>query len=204
MQLSPGGVDSYTFKFIILGDSAVGKSCIISRFRDGQFNTLHDATIGVNFSSQMMHIGTAELKLQLWDTAGQEIYRSITRAYYRDSNCAILVCDLTKPDTFTSLSGWVKDVQTLAPPSCKIALVGHKADLDREVIDETLRNLAEQIGCPVFETSARTGQNISQLFEECTMMVYTAVTLEESSRSKLEELPLPQSEDIQRKRQKCC
>jgi small GTP-binding protein len=197
-------VDSYTFKFIILGDSAVGKSCIISRFCDGQFSSSHDATIGVSFSSQTMHIGTAELKLQLWDTAGQEIYRSITRSYYRDSHCAILVCDLTKHDTFTSLSGWVKDVQTLAPPNCKIVLVGNKADLDREVPVESLKALAEQIGCPFFETSARTGHNINPLFEECSMLVYTDATQEKSLRTKLEEQP-PQGPDLgQKDKPQCC
>jgi small GTP-binding protein len=198
------GVDFYTFKFIIIGDSAVGKSCIVSRFCDGQFSSSHDTTIGVSFSSQTMHIGTAELKLQLWDTAGQEIYRSITRSYYRDSHCAILVCDLTKHDTFTSLLGWVKDVQALAPPNCKIVLVGNKADLDREVPVESLRTLAEQIECPFFETSARTGQNINPLFEECAMLVYTAVTQERSLRTKLEEQPPPRSDLVQKDKQQCC
>jgi small GTP-binding protein len=194
--------DFFTFKFIILGDSAVGKSCIISRFRDGVFSSSHDSTIGVNFSTQTMHLDTAELRLQLWDTAGQEIYRSITRSYYRDSHCAIIVCDLTKRETFTSVSGWIKDVRTLAPPNCKIALAGNKADLPREVPEEALKALAEKAGCPCFETSAQTGQNINALFEECAMMVYTDVSQNRAAEGEQEEDAAP--ELAVREARKCC
>jgi Ras-related protein Rab-2A len=166
----------FTFKFIMVGDTAVGKSCIISRFRSNHFTTLHDVTVGVTFTNQTINIGTAEVKLQLWDTAGQEIYRSITRAYYRDSDCAIVVCDLTKPATFRSMSAWVRDVRTLAPERCKIVVVGNKLDLERSVTSDELRAFAEQFQCPVFETSAKTGENVRVLFEECAMLVFTDVS----------------------------
>jgi Ras-related protein Rab-2A len=169
-----------TFKFIMVGDTAVGKSCIISRFRDRRYTTTHDATIGVNFTNQTMHIGTTEVKLQLWDTAGQEIYRLITRSYYRDSHCAIVVCDLTKPDTFRSLSNWIEDVRTLAPQHCKVVIVGNKIDLERQVTTEELSNFARTVDCPVFETSAKTGENVHAMFEECAMLVYTDVSRLES------------------------
>jgi Ras-related protein Rab-2A len=165
----------FTFKFIFVGDTAVGKSCIISRFRDNHFTTQHDVTVGVTFTNQTMHIGTAEVKLQLWDTAGQEIYRSITRAYYRDSDCAIVVCDLTKPETFRSMSAWIKDVRTLAPDRCKIVLVGNKIDLERRVTTDELKGLAERVDCLVFETSAKTGENVRVLLEECAMLVFADV-----------------------------
>jgi Ras-related protein Rab-2A len=165
--------DVHTFKFIILGDSAVGKSCIISKFRDDQFSQTHDVTVGVTFTNQMMHIGTAELRIQLWDTAGQEIYRSITRSYYRDSHCAIIVCDLTKHETFETMAQWVKEVQTIAPPYCKIVLVGNKLDLPRMVSSEELTAFGAQVGCPVFETSALTGVNIRAIFDECAITVFS-------------------------------
>jgi Ras-related protein Rab-2A len=162
----------YTFKFIILGDTAVGKSCLISKFREDQFTPEHTVTVGVTFTNQIMHIGTAELKIQLWDTAGQEIYRAITRSYYRDSHCAIIVCDLTKRETFDSMIQWVKEIQTIAPRYCKIVLVGNKTDLPRQVSSEELAAFAAQVGYPVFETSALTGSNIRAVFDECAMEVF--------------------------------
>jgi Ras-related protein Rab-2A len=169
----------FTFKFIILGDTSVGKSCIISRYRDNQFTTTHDVTIGVTFTNQRVNIGTAELKLQLWDTAGQEIYRSITRSYYRDSDCAIIVCDLTKAESFAVMPDWVEDVRSLAPERCQIVIVGSKLDLagGRQVSTDKLRKFAGKINCPFFETSAKTGENITALFDECAMLAYTEASM---------------------------
>jgi Ras-related protein Rab-2A len=194
---------SYTFKFIILGDTSVGKSCILSRFHDDHFSMSHEATIGVTFANQIMHIGTTELKLQLWDTAGQEIYRSITRSYYRDSHCAIIVCDLTKSETFASMADWVKDVRTLAPDKCQIVLVGNKVDLERVVTADELKRFAESVGCPVFETSAATGRNIRELFEECAMLVFTAASHEKCARLSIDEPSLRKGEDREHKA-RCC
>jgi Ras-related protein Rab-2A len=195
-----------TFKFIILGDTSVGKSCILSRFRGDHFSSNHDVTVGVTFVTQIMHIGTTELKIQLWDTAGQEIYRSITRSYYRDSHCAIIVCDLTNKSTFESMGQWVKDVQTLAPDYCKIALVGNKVDLPREVSAADLDSFAVAHGCPVFETSAATGVNVRALFEECAMAVFSARNWENdpaNSRSEaIVESLRPLKEDLPA--QRCC
>jgi Ras-related protein Rab-2A len=176
-------VSSYTFKFIILGDTAVGKSCILSRFRGDHFSADHDVTVGVTFTTQIMHIGTAELKIQLWDTAGQEIYRAITRNYYRESHCAIIVCDLTNSRSFESMAQWVKDVQALAPSYCKIVLVGNKVDLPRAVSAAELDAFAVSNGYPVFEISAATGVNVRALFEECAMAVYTDRRVEEDAET---------------------
>jgi Ras-related protein Rab-2A len=161
-----------TFKFILLGDSSVGKSCIISKFRDDQCRASHDVTVGVSFTNQVMRIGSSVLTVQIWDTAGQEIYRAITRRYYRDSHCAIIVCDLSNALTFESMAEWVKEVRVLAPESCKIMLVGNKVDLPRQVSPDDFDAFAQTVGCPAVETSAVTGVNIRRLFEDCAIAAY--------------------------------
>jgi Ras-related protein Rab-2A len=193
----------FTFKFIILGDTSVGKSCIISKFRDDKFISDHNVTVGVTFTTQTMHIGTAELRIQLWDTAGQEIYRSITRSYYRDSHCAIIVCDLTKRQSFESMRDWVKEVQTLAPPFCKIVLVGNKIDLPRMVSPEELNAFASGTGYPVFETSALTGVNIREVFDECAMEVYANRHNVVSDNDSVGQIPLPRNHGPPHE-QRCC
>ena len=95
---------SYLFKYIIIGDTGVGKSCLLLQFTDKRFRHDHDLTIGVEFGSRMIHLDDKDIKLQIWDTAGQESFRSITRSYYRGAACALLVYDITRRDTFTHLS----------------------------------------------------------------------------------------------------
>jgi Ras-related protein Rab-2A len=175
-------VPDFQFKFILIGDTSVGKSCIIARFRDDCFNATHTATIGVTFSSHRMHIGGSDIQFQVWDTAGQEIYRSITRSYYRESDCALLVCDLTNRDSFDSLKSWVSDVKGLAPTRCKIVLAGNKVDLDRDVSHDDLQKFAEEIDVPFFETSALTGVNVNALFEEAAMLAFTSAVTETEVR----------------------
>ncbi|OHT15498.1 small GTP-binding protein [Tritrichomonas foetus] len=163
------------FKFIIVGESGVGKSCILLRMKYDTFQSDHDVTIGVTFMTQMMQIGSTELKLQLWDTAGQEIFRSITQSYYRESHCAIIVYDISNANSFSKLSDWIRNVRDLAPADCTIAIVGNKSDLSdqRQVSTEEGRAFAESHGFPFFETSALTGENVQALFEECALIAFT-------------------------------
>jgi small GTP-binding protein len=161
-----------TFKFIIVGDASVGKSSIISRFHKSTFNSGQDATIGATFCNHMLNVASTEAKLQIWDTSGQELYRSITRSYYRDSSCAIVVCDLTKPATFDSITDWIKDIKRLGPENCKIIIVGNKVDLERKVSEDDLRELSERMDCPFFETSAMTGEHIREVFEDAALMCF--------------------------------
>lgn len=198
-----------TFKFIVLGETGVGKSCVVTRFKDDTFQELHRPTVGVNFQNVMMHIDSTEIKLQIWDTAGQEIYRSITRSYYRESKCAIIVYDITKPETFRTLPAWIDDVKKNAPEECEIVLVGNKIDLeeDRAISAEELKAFAQERNFQYFETSALTGRNIRSMFEECAMLVYT----NESRRSRLQSMQddsqqiSEREEDERRKRRReCC
>jgi small GTP-binding protein len=167
----------YEFKFVLVGDSSVGKSSILAKFRDDAFPEHHTVTVGVTFSSHTLHMGSTLLQCQIWDTAGQELYRSITRSYYHDTDCAIVVCDLANRATFASLSCWVSDIKSLTPPRCKIVIVGNKADLARAVSPDEFQRFAKSVDVACFETSALNGDNILTLFEECAMLAYTANVL---------------------------
>merc|ERR1712072_165860 len=99
----------YLFKYIIIGDTGVGKSCLLLQFTDRRFQPIHDLTIGVEFGARMITIDKKQIKLQIWDTAGQESFRSITRSYYRGAAGALLVYDITRRETFTHLTSWLEE-----------------------------------------------------------------------------------------------
>lgn len=128
---------NYVFKFILIGDSGVGKSCLLLQFTDKRFKNDHDLTIGVEFGSKVVSLGSESAKLQVWDTvvvtqAGQESFRSITRSYYRSAVAALLVFDLSKRDSFESLGEWLAEIKANANPTLTVTLVGNKADLESE------------------------------------------------------------------------
>jgi small GTP-binding protein len=166
---------TYIFKFIIVGNSAVGKSCLLLRFDEGRFQPIHDVTVGVTFSIKMVRIEGQDVKVLTWDTAGQEIFRSITRSCYRDSACAIIVYDITDKSSFDKVEDWIRDVRNLAPPECSLVLLGNKIDLEaqRAILTDQGRDLADRNGLLFFETSAATGQNVAEAFNECVAAVYT-------------------------------
>jgi small GTP-binding protein len=166
---------AYIFKFIIVGNSAVGKSCLLLRFDEDRFQPIHDVTVGVTFSIKMVQIEGQDVKVQIWDTAGQEIFRSITRSYYRDSACAIIVYDITDKSSFDKVEEWIRDVCNLAPPDCLLVLFGNKVDLEqqRAILAEQGQDLADRHGLLFFETSAATGRNVAHAFNECVTAVYT-------------------------------
>jgi Ras-related protein Rab-2A len=166
---------AYIFKFIIVGNSAVGKSCLLLRFDEDRFQPIHDVTVGVTFSIKMVQIEGQDVKVQIWDTAGQEIFRSITRSYYRDSACAIIVYDITDRGSFDKIEDWIRDVRNLAPPDCLLVLFGNKLDLEtqRAIQKEQGQDLADRHGLYFFETSAATGKNVSEAFNECVTAVYS-------------------------------
>jgi small GTP-binding protein len=166
---------AFVFKFIIVGNSAVGKSCLLLRFDEDRFQTIHDVTVGVTFSIKMVQVDGQDVKIQIWDTAGQEIFRSITRSYYRDSVCAMIVYDITDESSFSKVEDWIRDVRNLAPPDCVLTLIGNKVDLEdqRKIATEQGRDLADRHGLLFFETSAASGTNVAAAFNECVMTVYS-------------------------------
>ena len=125
---------SYQFKYIIIGDAAVGKSCLMLNFIDKRFRSEHDLTIGVEFGSKIIDIKGTKIKLQIWDTAGSESFKSITRSYYRSAAGALLVYDITHRDSFNHLSEWLNEARFNGNPAMAITLVGNKLDLDDQRI----------------------------------------------------------------------
>ena len=121
---------SYLFKYIIIGDTGVGKSCLLLQFTDKRFQPVHDLTIGVEFGARMVTVDSKQIKLQIWDTAGQESFRSITRSYYRGAAGALLVYDITRRETFNHLANWLEDARQHANPNMTIMLIGNSVSLN--------------------------------------------------------------------------
>ena len=154
-------------KVILIGDSAVGKTNIMSKYLKNQFMEDSKATVGVEFGSKLFNINGHNIKAQIWDTAGQEKYKAITGAYYKGSKGAFVVYDITKKDTFDSVDKWIHDLKSTGDPKMTIMIIGNKLDLEhkREVLKEQGEEKARSFGCAFLETSAFSGDNIEKGFE---------------------------------------
>ena len=158
----------YLVKFIIIGDSSVGKSNILSVYRDGTFTEKKQPSIGVEFIAKNIEIGSSIFRLQIWDTAGQETFLSMTRVYYKNSSCAFLVYDITEKESFNHLDFWLCELKKEAPDSILYVLIGNKCDMNlkREVSYEEGNNYAKKNKMMFFETSAKNGDNINTIFKK--------------------------------------
>lgn len=168
---------SYLFKYIIIGDTGVGKSCLLLQFTDKRFQPVHDLTIGVEFGARMININSKQIKLQIWDTAGQEAFRSITRSYYRGAAGALLVYDVTRRETFNHLTNWLEDARQHSNSNMVIMLIGNKSDLDskREVRKEEGEGFAREHGLVFMETSAKTAANVEEAFINTAEEIYDKI-----------------------------
>jgi Ras-related protein Rab-2A len=167
----------YVFKYIIIGDSGVGKSCLLLQFTDKRFEPLHDLTIGVEFGARMATIDNKNIKLQIWDTAGQESFRSITRSYYRGACGALLVYDVTRRETFNHLKSWLDDARSNANTNLTVMLIGNKCDLEakRQVSKDEGEAFAKANNLVFMETSAKTSHNVDEAFLRTANLIYENV-----------------------------
>lgn len=164
---------AYMFKYIIVGDTSVGKSCLLLNFTDKRFRADHDVTIGVEFGSRSIVIDGKPIKIQIWDTAGQESFRSITRAYYRGATGALLVYDISRRLTFSHLTQWLDDVKKHVDSKTAIMLIGNKSDLPRrEVSYEEGERFAKDNGLFFLETSAKTASNVDEAFLQTATAIH--------------------------------
>ena len=197
-------------KIILIGDSAVGKTNIMSKYLKGEFQENTKATVGVEFGSKLFKIDNHTIKAQIWDTAGQEKYKAITGAYYKGSKGAFVVYDITRRDTFESADRWINDLKVTADPKINIILIGNKCDLEdkREVLKEQGEEKAKSFDCAFLETSALKGDNIDKGFE---MMVneifkkYGEESMEEDdfgTMEKGEDINLEKTNKVEKKG--CC
>ena len=156
----------HMFRYIIVGDMAVGKSCLLLQFTDNKFRHQHELTIGVEFGGKTVEVNNKSIKIQIWDTAGQEAFQAITRTYYKGAIGALLVYDISRKETFNHIAKWLDEVKQNGSKEICIILVGNKKDLEdkRQVTTEEAEAFAKKNNMLFVETSAKTAENVSQAF----------------------------------------
>ncbi|KAM9294696.1 ras-related protein Rab-13 [Gastrophryne carolinensis] len=156
----------HLFKLLLIGDSGVGKTCLIVRFSEDSFNSTYISTIGIDFKIRTTEIQGKKIKLQVWDTAGQERFKTITTAYYRGAMGIILVYDITDERSFENIQNWMKSIKENAAAGVQRMLLGNKCDMEsrRKVPRERGEKLAKEHGIRFFETSAKSSQNVDEAF----------------------------------------
>ncbi|CAI8591068.1 unnamed protein product [Vicia faba] len=168
----------YLFKVVLIGDSGVGKSNLLSRFTKNEFSLESKSTIGVEFATRSIKVDDKVIKAQIWDTAGQERYRAITSAYYRGAVGALLVYDVTRHVTFENVERWLKELRDHTDTNIVVMLVGNKADLRhlRAVSTEDSTAFAEREHTFFMETSALESLNVENAFTEVLTQIYRVVS----------------------------
>jgi len=164
----------YIIKLLMIGDSSVGKSCLLLRFVDNTFTPTFITTIGIDFKIRTVEINGKKIKVQVWDTAGQERFRTITTAYYRGAHGILLVYDITNRASFNNITNWMQQLEQHATGGVSKILVGNKSDLDdsRQISFQEGKDRADEYKCCFFETSAKTGSNVDPAFRSLLETVY--------------------------------
>ena len=161
--------DECVYKVLLLGDSTVGKTCFLMKYTDKTFQDIHMSTIGLDYRLKAMKLKSGKkIKLQISDTAGQDRFRAITKNYYKGSHGIILIYDVTSIQTYENIKTWVSQIREEASSNVVIYIVGNKIDMEeeRKVSKEEGKNLADELGFPFVETSAKTGINVNETFED--------------------------------------
>lgn len=161
---------SRTFKILTIGESGVGKTCILRRFVENKFLKNHLATIGIDFKTKTLNINNQEIKLKIWDTAGQERFRNITTQYYKGADGIVLIYDVTDDASYEKIRDWMEQIlSNTKREDIGLVLLGNKCDMEpRAVTEEQGNKMAEELKVSYFETSALTGQGINEAFNELT------------------------------------
>ena len=162
------------FKVVLVGDSFVGKTNILSKYLKNEFHEDSKATVGVEFGSKEFNIEGHSIKAQIWDTAGQERYKAITSAYYKGAKGAFVVYDITRKSSYESIDKWVNDLKATADKKLTIVIIGNKCDLEdqRQVTKELGQEKASKLEVAFLETSASSGENLEKAFEMMVNEIY--------------------------------
>ena len=197
-------------KLLLIGDSYVGKTSLLQKYTEDEMPEMHCATIGVEFKEKTVKINNREIKLQIWDTSGQERFRSITQNFFRNADGIAIVFDVTNRNTFKNVKNWLSDIQAI-DSNIKMILVGNKIDLvDKRVIDKNiLEEYAKKQNLPFYETSAKTGTNVELIFTSLAELLLANKTDEEINEqfAKISSnLSVSSGEEtkIKEKKKKCC
>ena len=167
MSIDEEGDSCRLYKILLLGDSAVGKSCLLLRYCDESFQDIHLATIGLDFRLKTLNLdNNKKIKAQIWDTAGQDRFRAITKNYYRGANGILLIFDITDRSSFEHIRNWIEQIKEEAPEQIIIYLVGNKIDNqnNRVVTNEEAKKVAEEFKLKYYETSAKNNINVDTTF----------------------------------------
>ena len=157
------------YKVLLLGDTTVGKTCFLMKYTDKTFQDIHMATIGLDYRLKTMKLKNGkDIKLQIWDTAGQDRFRAITKNYYKGSHGIILIYDVTNLQTFENVKTWVNQIREETTTNVVIYIAANKIDMEteRKVTKQEGESLAQELGFPFMETSAKSGINIHETFED--------------------------------------
>ncbi|KAF9528209.1 ras family-domain-containing protein [Crepidotus variabilis] len=188
--MAEGSNYDYLFKVVVIGDSGVGKSNLLSRFTRNEFNLESKSTIGVEFATRSINVDGKTVKAQIWDTAGQERYRAITTAYYRGAVGALLVYDIAKHATYVNVTRWLQELRDHADSNIVLMLVGNKSDLKhlRAVPTEEAKLFSTENGLSFIETSALDASNVESAFQTILTNIYRIVSSKtlESNTSNIE------------------
>ncbi|AAS53113.2 AER434Cp [Eremothecium gossypii ATCC 10895] len=168
----------YLFKIVLIGDSGVGKSNLLSRFTTDEFNVNSKSTIGVEFATRTIEVEGKKVKAQIWDTAGQERYRAITSAYYRGAVGALIVYDISKSSSYENCNHWLTELRENADENVAVGLIGNKSDLAhlRAVPTDEAKNYAQENQMLFTETSALNAENVDLAFRELITAIYQMVS----------------------------
>jgi len=199
--------DFTNYKIIIIGDSGVGKSSIIKRACKNKFDENYQATVGFEFLLLYFTVNDAKIKLQIWDTCGQEMYRSLVQGFYRNTSLAVLVYDISDKKTYEGLDIWLKDIRSRLNPEVPIFIAGNKYDLEdkREISFNDAKDFSTSNRTKFFtECSAKTGYNVENIFYEVAKYIYSnkEVGKDKSSSNKLK--IGNNNEDIKKGKKGCC
>ena len=197
-----GGYFDVKYKIMILGESKVGKTSLIKRYTKGQFGGIYLTTVGMDFQDKIIDIENKKVRLQIWDTAGQERFRNVTKSYFQSSHGFIVTYDITDRESFEKINFWMENIKNNAPENAKLILVGNKIDLpnDRQISFEEGENYAGKFNIKFFESSAKEGTNVKELF------FYLANEIHQENKAKGKDnknITQLKSEDKKGKK-KCC
>jgi small GTP-binding protein len=199
----------YLYKLILVGDSYVGKTNILSKYIKNEFNQNTKSTVGVEFGTKILKIEDKIIKAQIWDTAGQERYKSITSTYYKGAKGAFIVYDITNRLSFESVDKWIQDLNLNSDKNITLLLIGNKIDLEdkRDVSKEEGEEKAKSFGLAFLETSALTGENIDKVFDHMLKEVYNKITIEKKNSGEIDYINIGNNIEINDQPEKastCC
>merc|ERR1712228_488572 len=190
--------DDYDFllKMVLVGDSGVGKSCLLKRFASNDWDPKFISTIGVDFEIMTLSLLNKQIRLQIWDTAGQERFHNITTSYYRGAHCIMIVYDVTSQESFKNVRKWIEAVRTYANTDVSILLLGNKSDLKnkREIKWDSALQYAESVGCELMESSAKTNVNVEKSFKQLASNG-VKVVINQKKKDKVNAVKLEKNED---------